>query len=164
MTSVSAFTDMLSQFLDELVKTFPQEETLKKYKLGFEVMKENSARSIVDIFMKSAEPHRDAIMASDESLMAKSGEITFLKTLNAPNWWTPSLSANTKTCIWQYLQTLMVLGTTITAIPSETLSAIENVAAQIADGAKTEGGDSGGQFDMSALTKLFGSLGNLKLN
>ena len=37
----------------------------------------------------------------------------FLNELNIKRWWTDELSNQTKDAIWQYMNTLIVLGTTI---------------------------------------------------
>ena len=74
------------------------------------------------------------------------------------------MSQGTKDAIWQYLQTLNVLGMTITSIPAEALSTIENVAAQCAGGMGGEGeGEGSGSNDqlMNSMTALLGNLGGM---
>ncbi|NBQ48846.1 MAG: hypothetical protein EBU33_10415, partial [Sphingobacteriia bacterium] len=44
-------------------------------------------------------------------------------------YWNDELTEGTKSAIWQYLQTLNILGMTITSIPSDMLSMVEGVAA-----------------------------------
>ena len=51
MASVTAFNDMLSQFLVELHKTFPEEKGIKKMTTSFEMLKQTNPRIIVDGFM-----------------------------------------------------------------------------------------------------------------
>jgi hypothetical protein len=80
--------------------------------------------------------------------------IEFLQDLNIAEYWTDKMSEGTKNAVWQYLQTLYMLGTTITAIPQETLSVIENVAKDCAD--KMQSGD--GQIDEKALMNMFSSM------
>lgn len=140
MASVTAFTDMLGQFLLELHKTFPEEKTLKKYINAFEMMKGTNPRLIVNGFMESVNPHATKISARDESFFTTDAEtIDFLKEVNIKKNW-QNASENTKGAIWQYLQTLYMLGTTITSIPADTLSMIENVAKECADKMQGEGG------------------------
>ena len=64
------------------------------------------------------------------------------------------MTDGTKNAVWQYLQTLYMLGTTITSIPQETLSLIESVAKDCAD--KIQTGD--GQIDEKALMSMFSSM------
>jgi hypothetical protein len=138
MASVTAFNDMLSQFLVELHKTFPDETGIKKMTTSFELLKTTNPRLIVDGFMKGVTPFADRISAKDEKFILEEIEkIDMLKDLNIKNYWA-RMSPATKAATWQYLQTLYMLGTTITAIPAETLSLIESIAKDCADKMQTE--------------------------
>jgi hypothetical protein len=64
------------------------------------------------------------------------------------------MSANTKAATWQYLQTLYMLGTTITSIPDDTLKMIEGIAKECAD--KMQGDD--GELNQDALMKMMGNM------
>jgi hypothetical protein len=154
MASVTAFNDMLSQFLVELHKTFPDETGIKKMTTSFELLKTTNPRLIVDGFMKGVTPFADRISAKDEKFILEEIEkIEILKDLNIKNYW-DRMSPNTKAATWQYLQTLYMLGTTITAIPADTLSLIESIAKDCADKMQTEGGE----IDQDALMKMMGSM------
>jgi len=154
MASVTAFNDMLSQFLVELHKTFPEEKGIKKMTTSFEMLKQTNPRLIVDGFMKGVTPYADKISAKDESFLLEEIEkIELLKDLNIKSYWN-RMSENTKAATWQYLQTLYMLGTTITAIPAETLGLIETIAKDCADKMETNGG----QLDQDALMKMMGSM------
>ena len=156
MASVGAFTEMMNQFLIELVKTFPDEPAIKKYQSTFDLMKKANSRKCVDVFMNSSRKFQNQIMNKDESFFLNEN-VDFLKSLNINKWWNDSLSENTKNAIWQYLQTLIILGTTITSIDADTLGAIEGIAEKMAKGS----GD--GVPDLSALQGLMGTLGNMKM-
>lgn len=154
MASVTAFNDMLTQFLVELHKTFPDEKGIKKMTASFEMLKQTNPRLIVDGFMKGVTPYADKISAKDESFLLEEIEkIDLLKDLNIKSYWS-RMSPNTKAATWQYLQTLYMLGTTITAIPAETLSLIETIAKDCADKLQTDGGE----LDQEALMKMMGSM------
>lgn len=159
MASVSAFNDMMTQFLVELHKTFPQEKGIKKFMTQFELLKEANPRMVVDTFMSGITPYADKISQKDESFMLKDLEtIDYLADLNFKDNWNTTLSSATKNAIWQYLQTLYMLGTTITAIPADTLKMIESIAKDCAD--KMGDGESG--IDEAALMKTMNSMfGNL---
>lgn len=159
MASVSAFTDMMSQFLVELHKVFPQEKGIKKFMAQLELAKTTNPRLVVDGFMKGITPYSDKISNKDESfLLNEIDKIDYLKELNLKDNWNDSLSTNTKDAIWQYLQTLYMLGTTITAIPAETLSMIEGIAKDCADKMETEGGDLDEAALMKTMNSMFGSM------
>jgi len=154
MASVTAFNDMLSQFLVELHKTFPEEKGIKKMTASFEVIKQSNPRLVVDGFMKGVTPYADKISAKDESFLLEEIEnIDFLKDLNIKSYWT-RMSANTQAATWQYLQTLYMLGTTINAIPADTLFQIEQIAKGVADKMQTDGGE----LDQDALMQMMGSM------
>jgi len=161
MASVTAFNDMLSQFLVELHKTFPEEKGIKKMTTSFEVIKQTNPRMIVDGFMKGVTPYADKISGKDESFLLEEIEtIDFLKDLNIKSYWS-RMSEGTKAATWQYLQTLYMLGTTINSIPADTLSQIESIAKGVADKMQTDGGE----LDQDALMKMMGSmLGGMNKN
>jgi hypothetical protein len=154
MASVTAFNDMLSQFLVELHKTFPDEKGIKKMLTSFDVLKSTNPRLVVDAFMKGVTPYADKISAKDETFLLKEIDtIDFLKDLNIKSYW-ERMTANTKSATWQYLQTLYMLGTTITSIPDDTLKMIEGIAKDCAD--KLQDGD--GELNQDALMKMMGNM------
>jgi hypothetical protein len=159
MASVTAFNDMLSQFLVELHKTFPDEKGIKKMTTSFEVIKQSNPRLIVDGFMKGVTPYADKISAKDESFLLEEIEkIDFLKDLNIKSYWS-RMSANTQAATWQYLQTLYMLGTTINAIPADTLAQIENIAKGVADKMQTDGGELDQDALMQMMSGMLGGMG-----
>lgn len=154
MASVTAFNDMLSQFLVELHKTFPEEKGIKKMMTSFDVLKSSNPRLVVDAYMKGVSPYAEKISTKDETFLLKEIEtIEFLKDLNIKSYW-ERMSANTKSATWQYLQTLYMLGTTITSIPDDTLKMIEGIAKDCAD--KMQDGD--GEINQDALMKMMGNM------
>ena len=158
MASVTAFNDMLSQFLVELHKTFPEEKGIKKMLTSFDVLKSTNPRLVVDAYMKGVTPYAEKISAKDETFLLMEIEtIEFLKDLNIKSYW-ERMSANTKSATWQYLQTLYMLGTTINAIPEDTRSQIEQIAKGVADKMQTDGGE----LDQDALMQMMsGMLGGM---
>ena len=158
MSSITAFNDMMGQFLMELHKTFPEEKGLKKYITAYEMLRQTNPKKIVTGFMENIGPYVDKVSARDESFFLNdSDNIEFLKPLNICKCW-PEASDGTKAAIWQYIQTLYMLGTTITSITADTLAMIENVAKQCADKMQSEGGD----IDESQLMKsMQGLLGGM---
>ena len=157
MTSVSAWNDMLEQFLTELEGTFPEERAILKYKTSFDLLRKSNPRKCVEGYMTNITPLQDKVMAKDESLLTDDSDATsLLADLNIHKHWTPELSQTTKDAIWQYLQTLYILGTTITMIPPEALGMIEDVAQKCAVNIQENG-----QMDANSLTGLFSSLGNM---
>lgn len=154
MASVTAINDMLSQFLVELHKTFPDEKGIKKMMTSFDMLKSTNPRLVVEAFMKGVTPYADKISAKDDTFLLKEIDtIDFLKDLNIKSYW-ERMSPNTKAATWQYLQTLYMLGTTITSIPDDTLKMIEGIAKDCAD--KMQDGD--GELNQDALMKMMGNM------
>ena len=69
------------------------------------------------------------------------------------------MSVGTKNAIWQYLQTLNILGMTITTIPADMLSMVEGAAAKCAESMQGGGGDE--KSMMSGMSGLFSSMSGL---
>ena len=141
MTTVQAFNEMMGQFLDELVATFPEEEAFKA------AQAKPRDRSTFDDFMKKIGPHASQLMAKSSDFFSEQNE--FVKGLNLHVVW-PSEAATpaTKDAIWQYIQTMYILGNTISMFPPETLSMIEAAAENCAKNMKTNGS---GQMDEKAM-------------
>ncbi|RPH19582.1 MAG: hypothetical protein CBB67_008690 [Alteromonadaceae bacterium TMED7] len=158
MSSVNAFNDMMGQFLAELHKTFPEEKGIKKCMSGFEIMRTSNPRLVVDGFMASVTPFAEQISSKDDAFFLNEAKnLDFLKDVKIEEKWA-SISSQTKEAVWQYVQTLYMLGTTISSIPADTLSMIEKVAKECAD--KLEGQDGG--IDEAALMKTMqGMLGGI---
>ena len=145
MTTVASFNTMLLQFCDELITTFPNEPNFKKYKSKIDKFATLTPRKVVTMYMNSMSPHAPKLMAKDESLiLVDSEDIKFLADLHVKTHWTPELSSGTKDAIWQYLQTLYIIGSTISMLPDETLTAIEDMAKKMSE-------------DPESLSKLLGS-------
>jgi hypothetical protein len=155
MASVSAFNDMMGQFLVELHKTFPNEKGIKKFMTSFDLLKSTNPRKCVEAYMGGVGAYAQKITQKDETFFTEDIKgIEFLQDLNIEEYWKDKMSDATKGAVWQYLQTLFMLGTTITAIPQETLSVIESVAKDCVD--KMQSGD--GQIDEKALMSMFSSM------
>ena len=79
--------------------------------------------------MLGCSKYSDKIMAKDAKLFDLLNEPdSVLAELNINKLWKSGISDGTKDAIWQYIQTLYILGTTITSIPQDTLDMIEDVA------------------------------------
>lgn len=154
MASVSAFNDMMGQFLVELHKTFPDEKGIKKMLTSFDVLKSTNPRLVVDGFMQGVTPYANQISTKDDKfLLEECSKIDFLKDLDLASYW-ERMSPNTKEATWQYLQTLYMLGTTITALPPDKMAQIEALAQGVASQLQEEGGE----LNEDALMKMMGSM------
>lgn len=130
MATLSAFNDMMEQFLEELVQTFPNEPSMKKFQMSFEVLRKANARACMENYMDAIRPYASYVMAKDETFFLEHADT--IKDLNLKTIWTPDLTEPTKEAIWKYLQTLYIIGNTVSALPQDTLDMIEQIAKKCA--------------------------------
>lgn len=141
MTTLAAFNEMMGQFIGELAQTFPDEPKIK------EVQAAPMNRASFDKFMKDIAPWVPQMMAKDAAFFCDSNPC--VSSLNLHEIWkTEACTDNTKAAIWQYYQTLYMLGTTINMFPPETLSMIETAAENCAKNMKKA---PNGQIDEASL-------------
>ena len=162
MASIQAFNELMDQFIQELRSTFPEETAIKKWYNTIDLMKGANSKGMMELFMSNVTPYSQQLMAKDDSFfICDTSNIKFVNDLNLKNLWTPELSENTKNAIWQYLQTLFMMGTTIQAVPPEMMETIENMAEQCAD--KLQGQDPSqlGSSLMGMLGSMFGGSGDM---
>lgn len=133
-TTVSSFNDLMQQFLDDLEIAFPNDSDIKKYQATFGLLRKSNARKPMNEFMASVGPYASQIMEKNEVFFLET-ETEFMSLLNIKELWAQATDEN-KDAIWQYLQTLYIIGMTITSLPPETLSVIESVAKQCAESLK----------------------------
>lgn len=132
MTTINAFLDMYGQFLNELAQTFPDDPIVKN------VQAEPRTKAVFDEFVKAVLPVQNKLMSKDDSFFDPSNN--FVSKLNLHVIWkSPEATENTKNAIWQYLQTMYVLGNTINMFPPETLSMIESAAEACAKNMQAQG-------------------------
>ena len=145
MTSVEAFNEMLSQFIGELELTFPDVKNVKKYRDKFEAARKANIRLPMNKFLEAIAPHAQAVTARDESFLV--GPQGFLTVVGISGVWN-ECSDGTKDAIWQHIQSLLVLGQTISSLPADAMSAIESVAQKCADDLKAGPNE---QIDMNSI-------------
>ena len=126
MASVNAFNQTLQEFLNELVQVFPEETSIQTQIEKFELKTVTDSRVALDAVMPELAKRADMISKRDDAVMVHMKdifpEIDFIKL------WGSDVSENTKKAIWDYLNTLLMLGTTIMTIPTNMLSEIEKIA------------------------------------
>ena len=115
MSSYSAFITTYKEFLNDLIQSIPEEEKVHETLKG---ISENEEKEVVTQFTE---------MFKDSSKIVNKDDSIFKETefLNIQNYW-DEFSPKTKDIIWQYLNTLYVLATTISSIPPNLLNAIDS--------------------------------------
>lgn len=154
MASVTAFNNVLHSFIGELAELYADREPkIVTYAKTFPLLAEATPNLPLEMFMGNYGKFTDRISNKDETLF---DDVPMLfNEINVGAMWKTTAPEN-KDAIWKYLQTLVLLGTTIKMIPSSMLSTIENVAMDCAKHMES------GQLDpsalMSAIPKIMGGL------
>lgn len=143
MTTLAAFTELMNQFLGELAEVFPDEVAIQEAK---------KSPPTKDSFMKSVSQWSNQLMNKDSAFFCSDNE--FVKNLNLHVvWTTDACTPNTKEAIWQYLQSMYMIGTTMSMFSPELLSVIESSAEKCAKSIQEGNGDM-----MSMLTQMLGTV------
>jgi hypothetical protein len=133
MTTTQAFSEMQLQFAADLTQTFPDVP--------------HPPEVDCPTFLKQLGPWVAQMNAKDPAFFCDQNE--FVKSWGLDEIWArPDCSDTTRQAIWQYLQSLYMIGTTMSMFPPETLSMIESVAANCANNMKT---NQDGQLDQASL-------------
>lgn len=162
MSSTQSFNEMLLQFVDELILTFPEETQLQRYKSALESLIKANAKKPMEMCASALGPHAQKIYVRDGTFFDDCPVL--FDRIEIKRLWQKDISDNTRDAIWQYLNVLLSLATTVSMLPPDMLTSIESLAHQcVADiqSGKMDLGDitkmlSGGAMPMD-LTKLLGS-------
>jgi hypothetical protein len=132
VTTVNAFNDMMEQFLTELNLTFPDNKAVIKFQASFELVRATKPSAILDGFMDTVQPYVKKIMNKDDTFITDdSKNVNSISDIDLDSLWV-NCSDQTKGAIWQYMHTLVILGTTIKSFPADTLTMIEQLAEKCA--------------------------------
>jgi hypothetical protein len=117
MSMLSAFTNQMVKFFEELSEVIPEEKDLKMATEAIKGARKINPRLILDLFyehiyidMKDAIDRRDQpyiVEYGKRKIATQFNEIMPAITLFDKHW--PSLSVSTQDAIWKYLKVLCVL-------------------------------------------------------
>lgn len=145
MTSAESFKNMYKEFINELMKEFPKIDKIKDEKFAFIKFKGDHMKR----FMKRLRmPDDYGAMVQERNPDLFSTECKLVKDIGLDEVW-PQADDQTKESIWQYLCTMHMLTSTVSAIPPKMLKNIETMASQIAKDIQTNGKD----IDFSQMMK-----------
>lgn len=154
-TVVTAFIEMMHQFLDAMQEVFPECERVRSYKFGLDVSLRGGsgggggadgpvARQIIEGYHASMAPYYKRCMDHDETLLSEN--IDLMINIDLPQKWSPDLHPDTRAAIWEYITKLNEFSNIYAMyaqIPRGMLSSIESIAhgiaAQISDGTMSMG-------------------------
>ena len=126
---IHKFNDLLSEFIDKIITKFPN-ESLLNYKKAFVLVKIASPASPANFFMAGCVDYKNEIKNRDELFFINDESIKskisiFSNDIGIANHW-KDLTDNTKTAVWDYIQSLFVLGEIIIKNDSTEFDKIRN--------------------------------------
>jgi hypothetical protein len=125
MSLLSAFTNQIVQFFEELGETIPEEKSIKMATEAIKGAKKINPRLILDLFYehiyKDLKQHildrnlNEMVLYGRQKIAGQFNEIMPAITIFDTHW--PTLSVATQDAIWKYLKVLCVLCERIKAEP-----------------------------------------------
>lgn len=106
----------ISNFIDELDSTFPNNKDIMIFKEKYSMLKSINSQLILDYFIQFIYPHKKRIMEQDDNFFLEGGGQEELKDKNGLNMrdnlrdlWTNKMSDENKVVVWKYFKTFILL-------------------------------------------------------
>ncbi len=106
----------ISNFINELDTSFPNNKDIMIFKEKFSMLKSINSQLIIDYFIQFIYPHKSRIMSEDDNFFLEGGgqdEIKDSKGLNMRDnlrdLWTNKMSGDNKKVVWKYFKTFILL-------------------------------------------------------
>ena len=129
------FNNLLEEFLEKLISKF-NSKRLKIYRRSFIMLKETSPSVPVNLFMAGCINYKKEITTRNDLFFLKDKQIAeraklfgnFTDDCGLDSYW-DNLTSETKTAIWDYIQSLFVLAEIIVNKNQETYAKYNNIYA-----------------------------------
>lgn len=128
-SSAESFKNMYKDFLNELMKEYPDVDKIKHEKLDSFKYKGNHMKRFIKR-LRVPTDYSSMINERNEELFTS--DCKLIKDIGLDIVW-PKASQENKDIIWQYLSTMFMLTNTVSAIPPKMLNNIEKMASKLAD-------------------------------
>lgn len=114
---LSAFNNLILKFNDDLIVVFPEENDFKVYRRSIEWLIKSNAKKLCNLFKIYTFNYRQKIIEKDESFFKDASYSDVVNTkdegivliINKLKKYWGDLSAENKTKIWEYMNTLIKL-------------------------------------------------------
>ena len=121
------FNQIVDEFFRELIEIFPEENKIKVQYNLFQTLCASNTKKACNDFMIGSIPFLEQISMKDEAFFRGNDRPTFLNSMGFENIWTPDLSQNTKTAIWNYIKSFFTIGVNVIQMPEETIPIIQYI-------------------------------------
>jgi hypothetical protein len=113
---INNFNKLFEEFLEKIISKFPYAR-LKTYYRGFKILKTTSPATPANLFMAGCVDYKSQIKQRDDAFFLKDKNVNeraknfgnFTEDCGLDTYWN-ELTSNTKKAIWDYIQSLFVLG------------------------------------------------------
>ena len=116
MSVKNIIISQISNFIDELDSTFPNNKDIMIFKEKYSMLKSINSQLILDYFIQFIYPHKKRIMEQDDNFFLEGGGQEELKDKNGLNMrdnlkdlWTNQMSDENKVVVWKYFKTFILL-------------------------------------------------------
>tara|TARA_B100000927_G_scaffold276220_1_gene256818 strand:+ start:2335 stop:2811 length:477 start_codon:yes stop_codon:yes gene_type:complete len=132
-TSIDKFNSLLNEFIDKIINKYPN-ESLNDYKKAFVLLKITSPSTPSSLFMAGCVDYKKQIKTRDEAFFINNDAIknkinSFSIEIGINKYW-KELTDTTKTAIWDYIQSLFLLGELIISDNPTEFNKIRNSSVQ----------------------------------
>jgi hypothetical protein len=131
---IDEFNKTLSEFINKLIIQFPEETKLKKYNSAYKVTKMYDSSIPIKLYMGGCMKFSEQIKNRDSEFFQKRETFvnavkqysSFTNDIGLVDYWT-NLNDSSKNAIWDYIQTLYVMGEMYVNKDTTILRNIDNV-------------------------------------
>jgi len=116
MSIKQVIIQQITNFINELNSTFPENKDLMIFKEKYEMLKSINSQLILDYFIQFIYPHKKRIVSQDDTFFLEGGGQEELKDKNGLNMrdnlkdlWTNQMSDENKVVVWKYFKTFILL-------------------------------------------------------
>lgn len=110
---LNSFNSLAEEFVEKMVASFPNEPKLRGYQATFLTTKRFNNKKPVEFFMSTLMPYGEQILQRNESFFKQDNLVeraqSFSGQTGLTNYW-ENMSEEDKSSIWEYMQTLYILG------------------------------------------------------
>ena len=116
MSTKNIIITQITNFIDELVNTYPNNNELVIFREKYSLLKNANSQLIINYFILYIYPHKDVIKNEDEKFFLEGGgqeEINDKNGLkfrdNMKQLWNNNMTENNKKIVWKYFKTFILL-------------------------------------------------------
>lgn len=128
-----SFNSVANEFIDKMIIAYPYEAKLKVFKTVYLATKKYNNKKPLEYFMESFLPYSEEILRRNEHFFRQEDLVdkaqTFTGQTGLINYW-DQMTPENKSYVWEYIQTLLILGMKILGKDDQLRSLMERINRQ----------------------------------